>query len=840
MPHLFAAGLAKDQLCRERPKFTEIKPKYQILDSVSATTFHKRKTQWPAFFLLLFSALVFHAAAATADDWLWPAGELRIRVVAPDRRTDALRVDLPLELRSGLTGVAAFGPDGTSLPAALIRVGGEAQVAEVIIPNKPQRGRAPLRVEIYLSSTDSDLVRISEDDRTPVAAYIEREEMLARPFSYEELRALDGAEKELDFHRSLPDFQALADDDDEEANARRRGHRGRRDHFRVRRIRLSSFLKIDEPTRAVFAADTGSTSYFLWIDGEPAFSWKDHAPDAIEGRLHGRPVELQTGLHRLDFYMIVRDDEEIPQLLWREIPPGEDFPRVAMAHDGGRTGSLPRTGRAPVSRAPGTGTSNTVYAPQSDNGTEASSGNGLFAPIPAEMLVPAAVPQAYQIELRDGPKSPLVTIESAATYLALDAASSFAVWSFDVDMPETPADQRLDQVVAGDQSLDADTRLVTRSVARPPLRFSRKGYDQEFIFTIPPAAVWIPRREITPRLVLTELPITLESGARLSFDAKLVALPRELHQRVAGAVRIAWEHAADSRRESNRGILPVARPEIANTHSIAIEGAPRSVGLTCLIDNIPITYPVTIKYLLPEDSLDDLQPRGRYIYSGNAPAVLLLPSDQPSPSRRERRSGELSPESMFVVDEFWGIGYGPDGGEALDLLMEQVTGIAASHRHTGGTTANATPDLRKFVIADDALQADVDLVVWAIGITDLQEGVPIAEILRRLSYLTEASLARDKLPVVVTVPPLPGCDPEKLRRLAIAVKEYGLGMKIPVADAYSRAAANPEAFRAFFRTADSEIQLRHPNNAGRKWFCRLVEDTLQQYLNDTKATSDGR
>jgi hypothetical protein len=87
------------------------------------------------------------------------------------------------------------------------------------------------------------------------------------------------------------------------------------------------------------------------------------------------------------------------------------------------------------------------------------------------------------------------------------------------------------------------------------------------------------------------------------------------------------------------------------------------------------------------------------------------------------------------------------------------------------------------------------------------------------------------MPVLVTVPPLPGIDRDRTRKAALLTKELGFRLGVPVVDTYSRTVRETGAapgFETRFVLSDGSATLATPDNAGREWLRDQVEAALAE------------
>lgn len=703
------------------------------------------------------------------DKWHWQAAAVRGRVTTRPRRSHTLRIDLPYELQSRIQGVAAYSDDDSPLPASIIKIGGEP-VAVEIGPHRQNRfTRQNEPIWTYFSNNKPSPHPVAAESRRPVTLFDKRELLRARPFSYAEFMALENARQPTSFRRSIPDFSLPS------TYSR---HQNKKMHFRVHRMRASAMLKLEETTKATFAANSRTSAWFMWLNGKPLVSWREHLQDNATDNFCSPVVKLPAGLHRLDFCIVSRYDEPTPQLSWK-------------------------TGQ-----------------------------NSDFTAIPASKLVASVTPHAYQYEWRDKSHTPLLTIEDGRFYDCQSSGREFSAWKFNV----AETQKRNWQIHIENRPLVANNYMIFDEFKRPAIQFSTKDKSDSAKLTLPEALAWRASQAIKPGIVPAQVPVTTKANDRIAVTLKIKDLPAVLEESTSissGSESLILAHQQFSHTEDEpvNGTIKLANPNPHNNHTISFQLAenPSHILVTGHINNIPITAPHRISCLYPENSFNKLEPKGTQLFDSSNPAILVLPSSQASVNPEMNRLKALRQRGLFVVDEFWSKGIGPDRPHTLGQLIEQETGIPAAHAHTGRVGENALDQLKKFGLLNEALASEAAAIVWSVGITDLRAGLTLPEIMRRIRFLTRATLAHGKLPILVTLPAIGQPETDgKTHKLAVAIKQYGLSINIPVVDVYSQAKTTPDIFASFFPVKTAYIPYPQPDNAGRLWFCRLLGYTIKE------------
>lgn len=723
----------------------------------------------------LFILAAFYLGIATKsiaepsprDKWHWQAAAVRMRVITALRRSHTLRVDLPYELQSRIQGVAAYSADDSPLPASIIKINGKPVAVEIAAHIQHRFTRENEPIWIYVSTDKPSPNPIPAESRKPVTLFAKREFLRARPFSYTEFMALEHARQPAPFRRSIPDFSLPST---------YRRHHNRNVHFRVHRMRASAMLKLEETTKVALAVNTRTSAWFMWLDGKPLASWRQHLQDDDSDSFCSPIVQLEAGLHRLDFCVVSRYDEPTPQLSWR-------------------------TGQ-----------------------------NSDFTPITPTNLVPSLTPHTYQYEWRDKSHTPRLTIEDGRFYNCRGSGRKFSAWRFDTAETQT----RTWQIRIENRPLVANKYMIFDEFKRPAMQFSTNGKSNSVKLTLPEALVWRINQTIEPVIVPAQVPVTTEANDTISVALEIKDFPAVLEKsmiRSTGSKSLILDHQQFSHADGKpiQGTIEVANPNLPPAILLKLAQKSSHIQVTGRINNIPITAPLRINCLYPKSSFNKLEPKGIQLFDAGHPAILVLPSSSISANPEMNRLKTLRQRGLFIVDEFWSMGIGPDQPQTLGQLMEQETGITTSHAHVGSVGENALDELKKFGLLNEALQSEAAAIVWSVGITDLRAGLKLPEIMRRIRFLTRATLAHGKLPILVTIPAIgkPETD-TKTHKLAVAIKQYGLSINIPVVDVYSQAKTNPDIFAGFFPINTANTSFPHPNNAGRLWFCHLLGYTISE------------
>jgi hypothetical protein len=185
---------------------------------------------------------------------------------------------------------------------------------------------------------------------------------------------------------------------------------------------------------------------------------------------------------------------------------------------------------------------------------------------------------------------------------------------------------------------------------------------------------------------------------------------------------------------------------------------------------------------------------------------------------------------LLLVDGF--IANGSHVDDNLTLADFLARGAQFQARHLplyDGTTPDDRPALAKFVQLPTALRSSADTIVWAVGPTELRAGLSLADYRSELAFLAAATLARGKLPLLVSPPIVGDLTQERLRPYALALKEIAAAYDLPVVDLYSASLKRQNIDEYYRVQGRDDLLSATPNAKGREWLLRQVEATLVQY-----------
>ena len=99
-------------------------------------------------------------------------------------------------------------------------------------------------------------------------------------------------------------------------------------------------------------------------------------------------------------------------------------------------------------------------------------------------------------------------------------------------------------------------------------------------------------------------------------------------------------------------------------------------------------------------------------------------------------------------------------------------------------------------------------------------------------FMVQSCLAKGILPVLATMPLLPGIDSSAARLEALYLKELATALGVPVIDFYSMDVQGIAKARQWYLS--DKAALATPNDRAREWLASQLAKELMQIINPTK------
>lgn len=730
----------------------------------------RRAVQWTAILTIL--AL---GALGAAPPWQVPEANRRLRLHSSSQWTHMVRVDLPAEWREEIDGVQAMLSGGRNLPAALVRLGGQAVAVELAVPRLGATDRAETEgeslapVEVYLLTEpvagDAPIAQ-----RMPALfhrAVRPSRQLTTRPFTAEEAIRLLGdapaprrgraaaATRARTYFYWTWEAPGIGQVAEPEKNATPGENR-------VAKMHWATALRLETKQAVAFGADQDHVAWFLYLDGKPVADWRTSVPEEKGGRF-GPVVELEPGHHLLECIVVQQHGEPLPKILWRQ------------------------------------------------------RGSKDASPLPPELQTSVRLPELVLAEQRDGSRG------------------GFALARIEQRLRARTEDQFLDLALApvqsGGEDLPAPAFLVggkkvaeawVRTPFLPPVRVPFGDDELEF----PTRQGWVAPTTFEVDVRLEEGPAVLSADQAFPAEVCLELLDH-LEEHAAARLRLDWHLLGPDGQSLRSGSLPLdsERLGVATPFAIPLDANARTVEIRTRIDGLDVARRRGFRILRPADSLANLHALGRSLFLGTERAVLvcdpLAPLPAPPPSARRGKP------HLVVLDDFWATVSGPEASLRPETLLAGNSAYAV-FRLPLGRDRGAAAELRKFALLPPLLDRGAEAALLALGREDLQAGADPRELSRHLLFMAQAAQAHGIRPSLMALPSLPGVPAEHSREAALLVKELGMRLGIPVVDAFSaeRLGHFDGPFATYFATADGGVTLTTPNDAGR----RLLADLVRQVL----------
>ncbi|OGV76793.1 MAG: hypothetical protein A3K19_17485 [Lentisphaerae bacterium RIFOXYB12_FULL_65_16] len=718
-------------------------------------------------------------------EWRLPVANIRLRIAPASRRNHLLRIDLPAGCPPECRAAAAFLSQGDQVPCSPVFLRDQLVAVECLVP---WQGRGPfdtekksqLPLEVYLLPGAEVPLPVPAAERKPVCLRRALRKLTTRPFTSEEVLRMIGSLRDLLFaSRDMQSFSGAL------PMAAWSSPPGRTTAI----LHWNADLLVNADTELRFGADQDTVAWFFFLDGTPAADWKNGRRLASGARM-SPATRLATGFHRLDLFAFQGQDEPIPQLLYSE-PNAEP------------------------------------------------------KPLPPERLYDADYLEAVLMERKDGGPGIGLRFRQLARLRTVEPAQDFLVFTVDalgVD-PASAAAMKYTLRI-GDRIRDGIPNDVVEAVAGnglPALSLTRTAAGAATEFNLPPRRIWLPPALIRAELSVRHLPTVLPADRPLCADIE-AALPGENAAQLVPLVLLRQTQKDAAGNVLDRQTVPLPKDTGRLPLNLTLNEKVARVELDLAVQDTPLLPPVCVRLIRPGDDLGGLQALQRSLRTDGDHAVLLsnplaplLPAP-PSTRTGQPPANTAETRTVAILDDFWAISTGPDA----DLLPEQCLSKPGTNAVTRFSvfdgTDGAVGELRKFAVLPRALAVHPTVLVCAVGACELRAAMKPEEMALHLLFLAQAAHAAGAVPVLVTLPPLPGIDRHDIRLAALLTKELAFRLGIPVVDTYSRTVqenGDAPGFEARFLQAGGGCSLATPDNAGREWLCRQVEAALAAATENT-------
>ncbi|MDP7397612.1 MAG: hypothetical protein QF541_12140, partial [Lentisphaeria bacterium] len=283
----------------------------------------------------------------------WRVDESDVRLLAlPALSTNhTMRLDIPESLRDGCKSVAVY--DFTDKPTMMtfypVVVNGRYVAVEISVTKKlinqmeqqsTSDDRAAVGIQCYLLKTPDNRT-YSQQRRRPIGLRLERHtrhkdkanSVVARPLTCDHFRRFTSRVRPGQFRFEM---QVYPNETNISAFKKEIGR------HQLRRYQMHTLLRVDQAESIEFAVrNNDSGAWFLYIDDQCAGSWATMKRNNY-GYLSSGPITFGTGFHDLVLGGIIAGNEQMPDLVWRDVDAGDREPFTFI--DSGRLYAANRTG----------------------------------------------------------------------------------------------------------------------------------------------------------------------------------------------------------------------------------------------------------------------------------------------------------------------------------------------------------------------------------------------------------------------------------------------------------------------------------------------------------------
>lgn len=705
-----------------------------------------------------FSSLVSSfTASADAFDWKYPDADYCLEVSPAVAGPHLLRIDIPLELREKIRGVAAYVNDDKPVDASVIKSAGKVIAAEVLLSDKFYADKKTadalkadgekLPISLYLLETRKSPQPVTEDKRKPVYFRGKPVSCLARPYTERQFLAFDPIESDKTIRTSVSQIGSLHDDEDK----RERLRPGKKPQHAVAFHWQACILPVDGQSDPMETAITqADTAWFVFHNNQPAGSWRsqdinreDKDQTSEKDDIHRLPGGRSSDeLYQIDIFTVQRRGESPPEILYKA---EEDW-----------------------------------------------------LPLPPEHLVSSLTPDAVRLRTYEGTKSPGLHFSPLRRFYLPHADTPLIAWKLEdlagVSDDDDTASVRLARdrgktIRFGEYYLTPEPELEKVTISDNKSTTPQENYN----LIAYPRGKWLkPRLLDRIYLQLEELPICIDANEDLRLKINIINVPEEIRRHFSDKISIYWRQLDDSAQVLKTGEAAVEDGRLTADINIPLAETACHVNLNLSIDGVTVPPERTVVILPPTADFTDVRGRAGHIVKGGDKAVFQLIERQKAEliesssieNNASIKPGSAGHNTVLVIDEYWGKAHGLEQKDSFETILSDALNAGCRLSHTGQTQTNTLAELEKFNTLSLLDITTADMVIWAVGFDDATAGIAVDEFIKRLHYLVQSSLVRDKKPVIITIPPLESVSSARLRRLALEIKETGLEYGIPVIDLY--------------------------------------------------------
>jgi len=719
-------------------------------------------------------AVLLLAGASGAEPAAWKHAEAaaRLRICVSSAYAHQVRVDLPEALAATVKGVAAYAPDGSPVPASPLALGDRTPAVWLALGRVSQAAVSPgddgipLPIEVYLFTEATIPAPLADAQRRPARMIRTVRALTTRPFRADEALLLLGSMT--GSGRPLYAFDTGGIGDTLES-----AHGEALSERRSAVMFWTSSLALAKPMRAAFGASSVQAAWFLSVDGRPVADWRSVTAEGTDA-FWGTAIDLTTGFHSVEYLVIQRHGEAMPQSLWK--PDGQQ-PEALRGHCPTTHPEAVEVQLGPTVPALGVRLAKVSRSLFQDTGVDLL----CFTPMAADGKALS--------------EDPLLSLDGQPFRAADGGGSALAA------APHLP---RVDLRQAGNAGTPTEVCLPTRTV-------------------------WVPPTRVAGTCRLLGVPPVVAATEGLPLHAELAFGDDEVDPRLVKQLKVLARQVDRTGKSLAEDVLGTGAGRFSASIALA-DGAAR-VLVEVRAGKAVLLPPLPIRVLRSGDDLHGLEAMGQGLYQAGEHVVLACrPMESLTPARE--RASPSGWRRLGVLDDLCT----PVDAPGASLVPERTIGqtwpeppLVFRETVPDSDQTGALPSVVRFPALVRLLEMRPDAVLLLVGAPDLRHGRSVREISRDLLFLAQAVSAAGAVPIVVALPALPGVPAAESRQAALLFKELAWRLAVPAVDGHSGERLRVLAGGTFadtFATAEGHVALAGPNDHGREWLYGLMDQAV--------------
>ena len=723
----------------------------------------------PAFFLIAFAASAF-----AVDGWQMKDAVLRISVSVRQDAEARYFIPMPTE---GDFNCTAFNADGTQGSAATISLENAALGFRVVIPPAKSNNK---HAYIYLSPAKdgAQSVQVPEDER-PFKVTRNIRTVTTRAFTANEIMGYFGElqkSSQFTYVKNAGEIPPV-----EQWQLVNKTHI-------AALLQWETLFVLDKDAKLAFGSKQPNIAWAMLVDGKAVADW--HASVQGKDGSFCEPVEVPKGIHTFQMLVIQRFGEPLPQ---------------ALVLDGDGVRAI----------------------------------QGVSAP---------DFPGRITVEFADKEKAVAkANYELSRAYGSITTAKDGGMGNA-VAFAKVAAENAEFMDLEGRAIAIVDSTLIWDASFTPGVRVGAYHFRGRRRF--------MPAKQIFIRPRITNAPNVLPFGGELELDVSIDA------PGVAESILKFAEIAVSYSDKDGRLDVPSDLKPLEGRRRFKIDTLPMSnfgdggemplfirkgrlptlieINIGLLNGSLPIAVPARLRLVHPRDiGVSELRPDGvmltaigEKLYHDDIPATFVcarLP--------KEAISGQWSSlggyKKFVLLDAFTENIFAPKSGMPLDeLLAAKLPEDSKCLRVTvenGSGTSGCASMLASF---GKVMAERPDMVILLNGASSAKSfGTPM-EATSASIFMVQACFAHCIMPVLVTMPALPGVDAAAARLEALYLKEMATALGVHVIDLYSMDVMGIANARKWYNS--DGVMTATPNDRAREWLATQLAKEIMQIINSTK------